>query len=645
METQQQSPLMMGRRRFVALAGGAISLLAFGGTGCAPVSPKAADTGATPSYTAGTYHATALGKKGDVVVEADFSDSRIQAVRVTPELETKRIADAAINQLTAQIVDCQTLQLDTVSGATLTSMAILSAMEDCVSQAGGDVEALKDAPGPEASAATEKLKADLVVVGAGASGMAAAVRAAQLGANVIVFEKNGNLGGNMLVSGGALTYVNAPEELRQQNNDGYQNYLETTLATVSDNYDVPQEIVDLIRRQADEWYEAGHTTTFNSLEWNTISNMIGQGGGTWEDTLAYSAGSIPLVEWLTSLDVPWSTLRPIGGYPWPEYSTPTSAKNGEGYCIALEKEMERVPGTIDILFQTPADEIIMENGEAVGVKGSCVDGTTYEVLGGRGIVFATGGYSGGPELLIERDQEWGFEGMSRIPTTNASGHEGDGHRLIMSVGGTMFDFTPNCMLCIMNAQDSSIEGLIGGNGPLVNLQGKRVVNETGSRNDICRAIMGADGAVLYRISDKNTSGYNSEDYAQEPEESMVKYQRVFRENTLEELAEAIGVDKTSLVATIEDFNLHAESSETDDLGRSLYSVSDVIKEPPFYACPNTWGTHISLDGINTNPETYAVVSTTGEEIPGLYAIGELAGLNGVNCMYYGLDLANQMFGA
>lgn len=643
METQRQSSLMMGRRRFVALAGGAISLLAFGGVGCAPVSSKTADTGVAPSYAAGTYRATALGKKGDVVVEADFSDSRIEAIRVTPELETKRIADAAIDQLTAEIVDYQTLRLDTVTGATLTSMAILSAMEDCVSQAGGNIEALKDAPGPEPSTKTERLEADLVVVGAGASGMAAAVRAAQLGASVVVFEKNGNLGGNMLVSGGALTYINAPEELRQQNNDGYQNYLETTLATVSDNYDVSQEIVDLIRRQADEWYEAGHTTTFNSLEWNTISNMIGQGGGTWEDTLAYSSGSIPLVEWLTSLDVPWGALRPIGGYPWPEYSSPTSAKNGEGYCIALDKEMERVPGTIDILFQTPANEIIMENGKAVGVKGSCVDGATYEVFGAHGVVFATGGYSGGSELLIERDQEWGFKDMPRIPTTNASGHEGDGHRLIMGVGGTMFEFTPNCMLCIMNAQDSSIEGLVGGNGPLVNLQGKRVVNETGSRNDICRAIMDADGAVLYRISDKNTSGYNSEDYTKEPEESMVKYQRVFRGNTLEELAEAIGADKVSLVATIEDFNRHAESSEADDLGRSLYSASDVIKEPPFYACPNTWGTHISLDGINTNPETYAVIGATGEEIPGLYAIGELAGLNGVNCMYYGLDLANQMF--
>lgn len=636
---------MMGRRRFVALAGGAISLLAFGGVGCAPSSPKTADTGLAPSYTAGTYSATAMGKKGDVVVEADFSDSRIEAVRVTPELETKRIADAAINQLTAQIVDCQTLQLDTVSGATLTSMAILGAMEDCVAQAGGDVKALKDAPGPEASAATEKLEADLVVVGAGASGMAAAVRAAQLGANVVVFEKNGNFGGNMLVSGGVLTYINAPEELRQQNNDGYQNYLETTLATVSDNYDVSPETVDLIRKQAKEWYDAGHTTTFNSLEWNTISNMIGQGGGTWEGTLAYSAGSIPLVEWLTELGIQWSPLFPIGGYPWPEYAAPTSASNGEGYCIASDEEMERVPGTIDILFQTPAGEIIMENGKVMGIKGSCVDGTTYEVLGSHGVVFATGGYSGGPDLLIERDQEWGFKDMPRIPTTNASGHEGDGHRLIMGIGGTMFDFTPNCMLCIMNAQDSSIEGLIGGNGPLVNLQGQRVVNETGSRNDICRAIMDADGAVLYRISDKNGSGYAREDYMGESEESMVKYQRVYRENTLEELAEAIGADKAALVATIEDFNRHAESSETDDLGRSLYSASDVIKEPPFYACPNTWGTHISLDGISTNPETYAVISTTGEEIPGLYAIGELAGLNGVNCMYYGLDLANQMFEA
>lgn len=644
MEEKWETPIM-GRRKFVALAGGALSMLALGQVGCAPSGANNVEADAANAYAAGTYEAVAMGKKGDVVVEADFSNNRIEAIRVTSDMETKRIADAAIEQLTSQIVDYQTLQVDTVTGATLTSMAILNAMAECVEQAGGDVSALKAEPGPEKSNATETLDADLVVVGAGATGMAAAVRAAQLGANVVVLEKNGNFGGNMLVSGGALIYINAPDELRPQNNEGYQSYLETTLDTVADNYDVSDEMVALIRQQSKEWADAGHTTTFNSVEWNTVSNIIGQGGGAWDETYAYSASTIPTIDWLSSLGVPWGPVSPIPGYPWPEYSFPTSAKNGEGFCMAFDDEMERVPGTIDILFQTPASEIIMEDDKVVGVRGECADGTTYEARGAKGVVFATGGYAGGPELLIERDQEWDLKDMKSIPTTNAHGHEGDGHRLIMGVGGTMFDFVPNYMLCIMNARDNSIESLIGNGGPIVNLEGKRVIDEKGTRNSICRAIMDADNATLYEISDKNSSGFLSEDYMREPEESMLKYQRIYRGDTLEELADAFGADKEGLKATIEEYNRHAESCEVDEFGRAVYDPADAIVEPPFYACPITWGVHITLDGVIVNPENHAVIKADGSEIPGLYALGELAGFSGVNCMSYGLNLANQLFEA
>ena len=106
-----------------------------------------------------------------------------------------------------------------MTGATLSSLALLSAVEDCARQADGDVSALKRAEVPKEQPADEEIECDLAVIGAGISGMASALAAAQQGAKVVVFEKSSSMGGNALVSGGFIEYANAPEELRVEVND------------------------------------------------------------------------------------------------------------------------------------------------------------------------------------------------------------------------------------------------------------------------------------------------------------------------------------------------------------------------------------------------------------------------------------------
>ena len=102
-----------------------------------------APAGTEALYTAGTYTASAKGNNGDVTVSVTFSDTAITAVEVTAHGETAGISDAAIEKIPAAIVEGQTLAVDAVSGATNTSNAILTAVADCVSQAGGNPDALK----------------------------------------------------------------------------------------------------------------------------------------------------------------------------------------------------------------------------------------------------------------------------------------------------------------------------------------------------------------------------------------------------------------------------------------------------------------------------------------------------------------------
>ena len=146
-----------------------VVMLAGLAAGCGQKAPAAA-SGA--SYTAGTYTATADGNNGPVTVEVTVSDTAITSVKVTDQAETESIAGPAIERIPQAIVDNQSLAVDAVSGATVTSTAILTAVADAIEQAGGDVEALKNVAvsGGDAAQVGDK-SADVVVIGAGGAGL------------------------------------------------------------------------------------------------------------------------------------------------------------------------------------------------------------------------------------------------------------------------------------------------------------------------------------------------------------------------------------------------------------------------------------------------------------------------------------------
>ena len=152
-------------------------------------------------YTPGTYEASAFGQNGQVPVKTTFTEDKIIRIEIGENVETPGVSDWPIALMPHRIITEQSLAVDTVSGATRTSNAILNAVKDCAQQAGGDVEALTAAP-EKAPAADIEETADVIVVGGGGAGLAAAVAATDKGASVILIEKTGFLGGNSIVSGG-----------------------------------------------------------------------------------------------------------------------------------------------------------------------------------------------------------------------------------------------------------------------------------------------------------------------------------------------------------------------------------------------------------------------------------------------------------
>ncbi len=169
---------------------------------------EAAENTAELAFTAGTYTGKASGYNGEVELAVTFSDTAVTAVELVSSKETQYVGDVAFEPMFADIVEANGSGVDTVSGATFTSAAIRNAVNDAAEQAGcTNMDAFKsNKVAHEAQAPIEETY-DVVIVGAGGAGIAAAAQAAQDGNTVLVIEKNAQVGGNTLVSGGQYQSV------------------------------------------------------------------------------------------------------------------------------------------------------------------------------------------------------------------------------------------------------------------------------------------------------------------------------------------------------------------------------------------------------------------------------------------------------
>ena len=169
---------------------------------------EAAVNDAAVAFTAGTYTGTAKGYNGPVEVAVTFSDSAVTAIEVGANKETDHVGNVAFEPVIADILAANGTGVDGVSGATFSSNAIRNAVNDAAEQAGcTNMDAFKAAGAAHEPHAAIEETYDVVVIGAGGAGIAAAAQAAQDGNTVLVIEKNAEVGGNTLVSGGQYQSV------------------------------------------------------------------------------------------------------------------------------------------------------------------------------------------------------------------------------------------------------------------------------------------------------------------------------------------------------------------------------------------------------------------------------------------------------
>ena len=539
-------------------------------------------------YTPGTYTGTAAGKNGDVKVEVTFSANAIDSVKVVEHSETAGISDGAIENIPAAIVENQSLAVDTVSGATITSDAILKAVADAVAQAGGDVEALKNAAAPAGEKEAKELSADVIVVGGGGAGMAAATRLAQLGKSVILVEKSGFLGGAISVSGGNQVVM------------GSQLQIDNGVADDS----VESMVADFETNGANK----------NNKE---ILTLFAENVGATTDWLVANCG-ITFEE----------GLHQLGEYSHNRELAYTGG--GAGFAEAMRKAVEEAG--VQVLLNTKAESLIADNGTVTGVKAASSD-ADYTLTAGD-VVLATGGYGANKDMLTDEMKSALYYG----PASST----GEGIQMAQAIGAQTANMEygkryPNGIEVSEGMAKSTIAGNIVGwtmSAILVNKDGNRVVNEKASNRTILEEELKQEGGELYLLLDAETfeawkaklapAGISDADIEKYLEANGTTTPVFAHGETLEEAAAAAGINADNLKATVEKYNGFVAKGSDDDFGRAATYLTKAIGEGPYYIVEQKPRFATTMGGLVINT-SMQVLNEAGEPISGLYAAGENCG--------------------
>lgn len=573
------------------------------------------------AYTEGTYTATAQGNNGPVTVSVTFSADAITDVTVVEHSETAGLSDRPIAEIPAAIVENQSLAVDTVSGATNSSNAILTAVADCVAQAGGDVEALKAVAVEKAPVEDVEATYDVVVLGGGGAGLTASITAAQNGAKVILVEKAGSLGGNTLIAGQGFNACDPERQANTEMSEALLGQLKSYLDLDPADFGAFAEVLETVKGQINDYIASSSTTLFDSPELHMLHTYMGGKRTGLDGTViepdlelarTFATNALDALEWAESIGAQWNdTTSTILGAMWPR-----SHGLANGNVITILTDAAKANG-VEIVTDTRANELIVENGKVVGVKATTSAGANVTLHANSGVVLATGGFSANAPMVVEYNNYW--PGLSdTMPSTNAPTITGDGIVMAKAVGADLVGMGFAQLMPSSHPVDGSLFSGIWGSAEtqvFVNKEGKRYVNEYAERDVLSKAALEQTDGIFYIICD-NKIAKNADVAGMEAKGNVVVA------DTLEELAEKLGIPADTFVETIERYNSFVDAQKDDDFGKPLFG--EKIDEAPFVATPRSPSLHHTMGGVKIDTNTH-VISTEGNVIDGLYAAGEVTG--------------------
>lgn len=555
--------------------------------------------------TAGEYTSSAAGYGGDVTVTLTIDESgKITDGNVNATTETDKIGQVAAPDVLKAIIDGNTVEVETVSGATMTSDAIIEAAKDCLKQAGVEVvekEVVK--------ADDEEITVDVVVVGAGLSGLSASGAALREGANVLCVEKTSNVGGiSKFFSGGPF----AVESHLQKEAGG-------------------------------EYAEITTEDLFQTL--NDYSHFINYAPLT-KEIIETSADTIEFLEsygltFHVNPEAPQLAHQPDGLrwriYHW--FDTFSYAPTDISASDVLRDNM--VKAGLDLRMNTTCDELIIEDGVVKGIIATKEDGSKL-IVHADSVVLGTGGFAGNAEMMSE---------YYHTPYISTWGETGSGVQMAWSAGAAKWDIQSSLLhgsgiVAATNPTEISLASSPFNQivrSPLlwIDRSGNRFGNEEAVYDTAYTSNLGYSvGGIYYIVVDTATlnaytegkhlvtdpavggANFDPADFVELAEEG-VKQGNVFKGETLEELAKNTGMDPERLIANIEEYNAACASKE-DPFGKSAENLAYPVSDGPYYAVKMQISNLGTLGGVRVNEKLQAV-NIDLVPVEGLYVVGNDAG--------------------
>lgn len=523
--------------------------------GCAP---KTADG----NLADGTYSGKGNGFNGEMTVEVVIEEGNITDVILKENGESEPVIDRAFEVIKERVIKEQSPVIDTVTGATFSTYGAKVAVAEALKEAGKDFGEITLNTVPEQPEKKElpAEETQVVVVGSGPSGLAAAIAAKENGVeDVILIEKLDILSGNGKFDMNFFDMINS-KPLQEDNR----------VIEVEDFIAMKEKAVDSEERKQ-VWAEGAYNLDAWLREMGIELNFSASGTNHMAEADEYA---------------------------------------GDHIQRGLEAKAKELG--VDIRIGNKGIDLIMTDGVNTGVKVETREGT-YDI-NADAVIVSTGGFSHNKDLLAEY-----APGAERVETSNQMGATGDFVKIFEDhdIKLDHMDVLSVFKMIIKNRRD--LTG--GGDGfMLVNKDAKRFVAENTSGLDFAHTILDQPDGKAFYIYDQNL--YDAT-YRLQKHNDLGYH---FKADTLDELAEMLGLDATTLSETMKTYN-QAVNKEIEDEFRDEPAEKPMNETGPYYGVQVESAIHMTKGGVVANEKT-EVINNNNEVVKGLYASGEVTDTSG-----------------
>ena len=516
----------------------------------------------------GNYQETVNDESYDYVINVELGKDFIKDMQLVNPTNYDSEVLNNFSEIKHRIIDSNSPHVDAISGATSQCEAFKKAVTKAMAQSNKEA-IIAEGGDPNTKAY------DVVVVGSGGAGLAAAIQAHDLGASVVVVEKMSVIGGN---TNKASAGMNAAETKFQK------------LKGIVDSKD---------------------------LFYN--ETMTGGKNKNNPELLRYFVENAPdAIDWLDNNGIELSGITTTGGMSVDRTHRPASGAAVGGYLISgLVKNINR--RGIEVMLDSNVTEIITENHKVVGVKVTEEDGS-IQTIKAKAVIIATGGFSANREMVEKYRPD-----LKGFVTTNHKGATGSGIMILEKLGAGTVDMKEIQIHPTVEQTTSYLisESIRGGGAILVSQIGKRFVNELDTRDKVSAEIIKLPEHYSYILFDQQVRDENK------AVEEYVSHDLVVQADSINELAQKLSIDANTLSNTIERYNQFVNTKQDEDYGRTT-GMRHPINKAPYYAIKIAPGVHHTMGGVTINTHTQ-VLDTAKNVIQGVFAAGEVVGgVHGAN---------------